>query len=57
MLFSVGGILLGALIIQLLTYHTFFQKHEYFSKAISMGVVFLYNFYTKQFVFEKNVKL
>ncbi|OWY23464.1 GtrA family protein [Sphingobacteriales bacterium UPWRP_1] len=55
LLISVGGIGLGTFIIYLLTQEAFFLKHQYITKLIATGIVFFYNFYFKQYAFEKRI--
>lgn len=55
LLVSVGGIGLGTFIIYLLTQEAFFLKHQYITKLIATGIVFFYNFYFKQYAFEKRM--
>jgi len=55
LLVSVGGIGLGTFIIYLLTQEVFFLKHQYITKLIATGIVFFYNFYFKQYAFEKRM--
>ena len=50
---SIVGIGLGALFIYLLNLISFFQEHQFITKAIVTGTIFFYNFYLKRFAFEK----
>lgn len=51
LLFSIGGIFLGAGIIYLLTELAFFIAYPLIAKIIAMGVVFFYNYETKKIAF------
>lgn len=51
LLFSVGGIFLGAGIIYFLMKLTFFAEHPLIAKMIAIGVVFFYNYETKKIAF------
>ena len=53
MLFSVIGLLLGTGFIILLSKNDFFAHHKYLNKLTVTGIIFVYNFYTKRFAFEK----
>lgn len=54
--FSIIGLLLSTLFIYLLSEYPFFDEHQFLTKAIVTGVIFLYNFYSKKFSFEKTVR-
>jgi len=51
LLFSIGGIFLGASIIYLLTLLAFFAKYPIVAKCIAIGVTFFYNYETKKIAF------
>ncbi len=51
LLFSVGGIFLGAGIIYFLMKLAFFAEHPLIAKMIAIGVVFFYNYETKKIAF------
>lgn len=51
LLFSVGGIFLGASIIYLLTLLTFFAQYPLVAKCVAIGVTFFYNYETKKIAF------
>lgn len=51
LLFSVGGIFLGAGIIYFLMKLAFFAEHPLIAKIIAIGVVFFYNYETKKIAF------
>lgn len=50
-LFSFGGIALGACIIYGLTQFSFFIHNPIVAKCIAIGIVFFYNFETKKIAF------
>lgn len=50
-LFSIGGIFLGAVIIYLLTKLALFSAYPLFAKIVAIGVVFFYNYETKKIAF------
>lgn len=50
-LFSIGGIFLGAGIIYILTKLTFFTEYPLLAKIVAIGVVFFYNYETKKIAF------
>ena len=52
-LVSVVGVLLGTLFIYLLNLISFFEDHQFITKAVVIGIIFNYNFYLKRFAFEK----
>jgi len=54
---SIGGIALSTAIVHFLTKDDFLFTHKYIPKLIAIGVVFFYNFYTKKFIFEKQIKV
>lgn len=51
--FSVIGLGLSTLIIYLLIQLPIFAEHLLFAKILTTGTVFLYNFYTKRYAFER----
>ena len=51
LLFSVGGVFLGAGIIYFLMKLAFFAEHPLIAKIIAIGVVFFYNYETKKIAF------
>ena len=51
LLFSVGGIFLGAGIIYFLTKLAFFAEYPLIAKIIAIGIVFFYNYETKKISF------
>ena len=51
LLFSVGGISLGAGIIYFLTKLAFFAEYPLIAKIIAIGIVFFYNYETKKIAF------
>jgi len=51
LLFSVGGVFLGAGIIYFLMKLAFFAEHPLIAKMIAIGVVFFYNYETKKIAF------
>lgn len=55
MTFSIIGIGISTLIIYLLNKIDFFDTHQYITKLVAIGTMFFYNFYTKQFAFERKV--
>lgn len=50
-LFSIGGIFLGAGIIYLLTQLALFAEYPLLAKIVAIGVVFFYNYETKKIAF------
>jgi len=50
-LFSIGGVFLGASIIYMLTKFIFFAEYPLIAKIVAIGVVFFYNFETKKIAF------
>jgi putative flippase GtrA len=50
-LFSMGGIFLGGLLIYLLMYFSFFATHPLVAKIVAIGILFFYNFVTKKIAF------
>ncbi|HCD51637.1 MAG TPA: hypothetical protein DEQ34_04260 [Balneolaceae bacterium] len=53
--FSLIGLTLSTFFIYLLSLNPFLYTHQYLTKAMVTGTMFLYNFYTKKFSFEKSV--
>ncbi len=53
--FSLIGIGLSTTLIFLLNKITFFQQYQFITKLIAVGLIFLYNFYTKRFAFERKL--
>lgn len=51
LIFSIGGIFLGGIIIYLLMWFSFFEQNPVFTKLIAMGIVFIYNYETKKIAF------
>ncbi|MBX2816339.1 MAG: GtrA family protein [Saprospiraceae bacterium] len=54
--FSLIGIGISTAIIHFLVKIPFLDKHAFLAKLIATGVMFFYNYYTKQIAFEKKVK-
>ena len=54
MFFSFLGLLLSTTLIYVLSLNPFLCVHQYITKFIVTGILFFYNFYTKQFAFEKS---
>lgn len=54
MTFSLGGLLLGSLLVHALSTTALLSPYPYPCKAIATVAVFFYNFYTKRFAFEKS---
>ena len=55
-LFSVIGWMLSQLLFNILIHYTaFFKTYDILAKILVTGSIFLYNFYTKRFSFEKRV--
>jgi putative flippase GtrA len=52
--FSLIGLALSTALIYILTRFTFFLDYQFLTKLIVTGIVFFYNFFTKQYAFEKN---
>lgn len=50
-LFSIGGIFLGAGIIYIVTQLAFFAEYPLLAKIVAIGVVFFYNYETKKIAF------
>jgi putative flippase GtrA len=56
MSFSAIGIAISTALIFLFNKNTFLDQHQYLTKLLVMGIMFLYNFYTKRIAFEKTIK-
>jgi len=52
-LFSIIGLIAGTLLIHNFAKTEFFSNHKYLNKLAVTGIIFIYNFYTKRFAFEK----
>ena len=52
-LFSIIGLLAGTMLIHNFAKIEFFSNHKYLNKLAVTGIIFIYNFYTKRFAFEK----
>ncbi len=52
-LFSVLGLFAGTFLIHNFAKINFFSNHKYINKLAVTGIIFIYNFYTKRFAFEK----
>lgn len=55
MSFSILGIGCSTLFIFLFNKIPFFDHHQYITKLVVIGIMFFYNFYTKQFAFERKI--
>ncbi|NND08942.1 MAG: GtrA family protein [Saprospiraceae bacterium] len=55
MSFSIIGIAVSTLLIYWISKIEFFDDHQYVTKGIVTGIMFFYNYYTKQIAFEKKV--
>lgn len=55
--FSLIGLGLSTLLIYLITKIPFFSEQLLYAKILITGTIFLYNFYTKRFAFEKKTIL
>jgi putative flippase GtrA len=55
MLASVGGLLLDTGIVAALNVQPFFAARQWLIKCCSTGVVFIYNFISKRYIFEKRL--
>ncbi|MBK8505837.1 MAG: GtrA family protein [Saprospiraceae bacterium] len=56
MSFSATGIGISTVLIYLFNKNAFLDHHQYLTKLLVMGIMFLYNFYTKRLAFEKTLK-
>ncbi len=54
--FSMIGIGISTLLIYLLSQMAFFDLYPFITKLLVTGIMFFYNYYTKQIAFEKRVK-
>ena len=54
--FSLLGIGISTLLIYLLSTIPFFDQYPFITKLLVTGVMFFYNYYTKQLAFEKKLK-
>lgn len=54
--FSLLGIGISTFLIFLLVKIPFLDQHAYLAKLLATGLMFFYNYYTKQIAFEKKVK-
>ena len=55
-LFSIIGYLGGTFLIHLFAKIDFFASNRYFNKLVVTAIIFFYNFYTKRFAFENEIK-
>ncbi len=53
--FSLIGIGLSTTLIFYLNKIAFFAQYQFITKLLAMGLIFLYNFYTKRFAFERKL--
>lgn len=51
--FSLVGLIGSSLLIYIFSQYAFFLEHLFLTKLIVTGIMFLYNFYTKRFAFER----
>ena len=51
--FSIIGLLAGTFLIHSFSKIDFFGSHKYYNKLLVTVIIFIYNFYTKRFAFEK----
>ena len=51
--FSIVGLLLASIFIQLLVFIPLVAKYPYLAKIITTVLLFFYNYYSKRFAFEK----
>jgi putative flippase GtrA len=51
--FSIIGLIVGTLLIHTFAKIEFFCNHKYYNKLLVTVIIFVYNFYTKRFAFEK----
>ena len=51
LLFSLGGVALGTLLIYMLTTWTFLSNYPVIAKVVAIGIVFFYNYETKKIAF------
>lgn len=55
LVFSLGGIAIGTFFIYLLTKIPFFDQYAFVAKLLVTGIMFFYNYYTKQIAFERKI--
>lgn len=51
--FSIVGLFAGTFLIHTFAKIDFFGDHKYYNKLLVTLIIFIYNFYTKRFAFEK----
>ena len=51
--FSIFGLIAGTFLIHYFAKIDFFSNHKYYNKLLVTVMIFIYNFYTKRFAFEK----
>jgi putative flippase GtrA len=51
--FSIIGLFAGTFLIHSFSRIDFFANHKYYNKLLVTLIIFIYNFYTKRFAFEK----
>jgi len=56
MTFSLGGLFFSAFLVKFFSQYPFFAANRYLNKLTVTGIIFIYNFYTKRFAFEKKIK-
>jgi putative flippase GtrA len=54
--FSLIGIGISTFLIYSLNHIAFFAKYQSITKLLATGLIFLYNFYTKRFAFERRIR-
>lgn len=54
-LFSLIGLVLRTIALNLLNYIAFLEANQYITMIIAIGLVFFYNYYTKRYAFERKV--
>ncbi len=54
--FSIIGIAVSTCLIFLISKIAFFDQHQYLTKLVVTGIMFFYNYYTKQLAFEKRIR-
>ncbi len=52
-LFSIFGLIASTFLVHNFAKIDFFSNHKYLNKLAVTGIIFIYNFYTKRFAFEK----
>lgn len=55
MTFSLGGLFISAFLVNFFSQYPFFAANRYLNKLLTTGIIFIYNFYTKRFAFEKKI--